>query len=388
MTQHSEPKSVALLVDTSTGWGRRLARGVMSYANQHHPWDLWLEPRGQEESLRLPRGWRGDGVIARVSTRAMADHLTEIGKPVVNVSAIQTTGPDFPRVTTDTEAAVQMALDHFLDRGLRQFGYVGLPRRAYSLTRQKAFADACARSGCQCVIFNPQLPRSNTTPWERQQVALHQWLRDLAKPVGILTWGVRRGLEVITAARHEGIRIPDELAVMGSDDDELLCEAVRPSLTGLKIASEQIGHEAAAMLDQYMHHHAAPIKTIAITPTGVVARGSTDVLAMDDPDVIAAIRFIRSNANRAIHVDDVAHAVAMSRRSLERRFQKAFDRTIADEIARVHIERARQLLAESDLPIPQVAEAAGFGSPEYLATVFRRQYGITPLKYRFQVRGR
>lgn len=379
---------VALLVHTSTGWGRRLARGVIHYASQHGPWDLWLEPRGQNESLRLPAGWQGDGVIARIADRATADHLRSFGKVVVNVSAISITGTQFPRVTTDIGAEVELALQHFLDRGIRNFGYVGLPRRGYSIALQKAFVEACAEVSCESIPFNPNLRGGGKTSWEGQRGALAEWLASLPKPVGIFTWGVQRGLEVIATARIAGLRVPDEVAVLGGDEDELLCEAVWPSLSGIKTDADQIGHIGAALLDRLIRGETVSEKALYVEPTGVAARGSTDVLALDDPDVIAAVRFIRDHADQAIRVNDVAHAMAMSRRSLERRFLRAFDRTIAEEIARVHMQRAKMLLAESDLPIPNVAEAAGFGSPEYLATVFRREFGVTPLKYRAQVRGR
>jgi len=211
---------VALLVDTSTGWGRRLARGVMNYAGKHGPWDLWLEPRGQNEPLRLPASWQGDGVIARVASRMMADHLRESGKVIVNVSGIRISGPQFPCVTTDISAAVRLAVEHFLDRGIRNFGYVGLPRRDYSLARQEAFREACAAVSCQCLAYRPKLRGAGGTAWERQRAALADWLVNLPKPVGIFTWGVRRGLEVIAAARNAELRIPDDLAVLGGDEDE------------------------------------------------------------------------------------------------------------------------------------------------------------------------
>lgn len=384
----SEVPSVAILVDTATGWGRRLIRGIIAYVNKHGPWDVWLEPQGQHERLRLPRGWRGDGAIARISSRAMADHLHAANCPVVNVSAIRVTGPAFPRVTTDAAAVARLAVEHFQDRGIHQFGYVGLPRRAYSIDRQRVFAAACHAAGCSCLSFTPRDQSSATTAWQNHRDALRQWLVDLPKPAGILTWGVRRGMDIIYAARPCGLQIPDDVAVLCGDDDELLCESVSPSLSGINVPSEQIGHESAALLDRLMKTGAALTQPIYLEPTGINARASTDVLALRDSDVVAAVRFIRKHADQLMSVDDVATSVAVGRRSLERRFQKELNRTIGDEIARVHLERAKQLLAETDMPIPQVAVASGFGSPEYMATVFRRAVGLTPRKYRTQVRGR
>jgi len=195
-------------------------------------------------------------------------------------------------------------------------------------------------------------------------------------------------VDVINAARRGGVRVPDDIAVLGGDDDELLCQAVRPSLSGIVVASEQIGHDAAAMLDRMMSGKRLESKEAYCEPSGISARNSTDILALNDADVVAAIRFIRDHAERPLCVNEVAQAVAVSRRLLERRFQRELRRTMGEEIARVHLERAKLLLAQTDLPIPRVAEASGYGSPEYLASVFRRATGITPLKYRTRVRGR
>jgi LacI family transcriptional regulator len=387
MKRTSAPR-VAVLVDTSTGWGRRLIRGIFGYVNKHDPWDIWLEPRGQNERLRLPAGWRGDGVIARVATRAMSEHLRKSRAKVVNVSAIQVPDSRFPRVTTDNLALVTLAFDHFRDRGIRSFGYVGLPNRAYSLDRQRLFSKTCEADGCPCDVFAPSGRRRGSSHWLREQQSLQHWLQGLPKPVGILTWGVRRGVDVINAARRGSVCVPDEAAVLGGDDDDLICQAVRPSLSGIVVASEQIGHDAAAMLARLMSGNLLDATRTCCEPFGISARNSSDVLALDDPDVAASVRFIRDHADSPLRVIDVAEAVAVSRRSLERRFHRELRRTIGDEIARVHLERAKLLLAQTSMPIPRVAKASGYGSPEYLANVFRRSTGLTPLKYRTRVQAR
>jgi LacI family transcriptional regulator len=376
---------IAVLVDTSTGWGRRIIRGIYNYVHKQGPWDIWLEPRGQDEDLRLPRGWAGEGIIARISTAGMAKHLLKASVPTVNVSGIALPGVDLPRVTSDNLATVRLAIEHFTDRGIRCVGYVGLPRRSYSLLRQRLFVEECQRRDIAHDVFHPKGGRGNTF-WERQRSAMETWLESLPKPAGVLTWGIKRGVEAIDAAVRRGLRVPDDVAVLAGDDDDLLCRAVRPTLSGIIVPAEQIGHDAAQMLDQLMKRERLMERTVTLPPTGVAARNSTDVLAMDDVDVVAAVRFIRYHAHRPLRIDDVAHAVATSRRSLERRFQKAMGRTLGEEIARVHLDRARSLLETTDMPIPKVAENSGYGSPEYMACVFRSELGVTPLKYRLQSR--
>jgi LacI family transcriptional regulator len=209
----------------------------------------------------------------------------------------------------------------------------------------------------------------------------------LPKPTGVLAWGVRRGNDIIEEAVHRGIKVPEEVAVLG-DDDELLCEAVQPPLSGVNVPSEQIGLEAAAILDQLIKGEVVACRERKLAPTGVVSRASTDVLAIDDQEVAEAIRLIRSSASHPLTVSDVAESLAISRRSLERRFKEVLNRTIGEEIARVHLEQAKRLLATTEMAVPAVAQASGFGSPEYLATVIKRHTGLTPRQYRRQCRGK
>lgn len=379
---------VAILVDTSTGWGRRLIRGVANFAMMHGPWNIWLEPRGQSERLQLPETWQGDGVIARVSTRQMAEHLASKNLATVNVSAIRVPGFCFARVSTDETKLAQLTVDHFLDRRILQIGYVGLPHRAYSADRKNCVQEACRRAELPCHIYVPRNAGGTSCSWSRQQESLRRWLVELPKPVGILTWNVPLGLDVINAARSGGFLVPEDIAVLSGDDDELLCETTRPSLSGIVVASEQIGYEAAAVLAKAMAGAKIDDFEKKLSPSGSTARASTEVLAIEDPDVLAAVRFIRGNPDKQLRVVDVANAVVVSRRVLERRFQREFNRTLGDEIARVHFERAKLLLATTDMPIPKVADASGYGSPEYLAAVFRKQMGRSPLKYRIQLQGR
>lgn len=395
MTQRSErvPR-VAVLVDTSTGWGRRLIRGVSNYIKKHGSWDVWIEPRGQSEEVRLPRNWQGDGVIARISTRQAAEHLIRRRLPVVNVSAIRASRHRFVRVAVDEDELAAVAVEHFTERGLPSIGYVGLPDRSYSNDRMSALARSCGDRGMAFYEYPGSTPAAGAveggapTTWSREHKLLSEWLGGLPKPVGVLSWDVALGLRLLSAAKATGFRIPDDIAVLSGDDDELLCEMCDPTLSGIVVPSEQMGYEAARSIAQQLNGEPAEPIATRFKPTGIIARVSTDVLAVDDPELASAIRFIRSSADRPIQVADVTDRVMTSRRSLERRFQRRFNRTIGEEIAKVHLERAKYLLGHSDLPIPKVSDAAGYGSPEYFATVFRKAVGMSPLAYRMQCQGR
>ncbi len=382
------PPSVAVLVDTSTGWGRRLIRGIISYARKHGPWRLWIDDRGQNEPMHLPPGWVGDGIIARVSSHAIAKHIAAMGVPVVNISGIELRGVDFPRVTTDVHAAAKLAAKHFLDRGFRHFGYCGPQRLSYVDSHRHAFVEALRDAGYPCGVYRPGSGVTARDGWPVLQEDLARWLKEIPKPAGVFTWGNKRGREVIYACQRVGLLVPEHVAVLGGDDDDLLCSACSPPLSGTMVASEQIGHEGAAMLDQLMGGEKLLSEAIYIEPTGIVTRQSTDTLSIDDSDLALAIRFIREHASEPIQVEDILAEVAISRRHLERRFQELLGRTPAAEIRRVHLQRAKELLSHTDLSIPDVAAGSGFGSPEYLAYVFKQETGLSPLKYRTQIRGR
>ena len=379
---------VAVLVDTATGWGRRLVRGIGRYARKHGPWHIWIDARDQRAMIKLPPKWQGEGIIARIQNHAMARHVAAAGVPTVNVSAVKLKGVEGPQVITDLQASARMAAEHLLDRGFRNFAYCGLERWSYTEYHKQGFVKALREAGCECLVYKARQKEGFLTPWHVQQQGLIRWLKPLPKPVGILAWTTNCGREVINACRKAGLLVPEQVAVLASDEDELLCELCNPPLSGIALTSERIGYEAAATLDRLMQGRRPTENPILIEPTGVIARQSTDTLAIDDDDMARAIAFIRSHATKPIQVSDVLREIAMSRSRLERRFQETLGRTPAAEIRRSHIDRAKNLLAETDLSIPDVAEASGFGSREYLAYAFKSETGLTPREYRSRIRVR
>jgi len=385
--QSSKTPHVAVLVDTATGWGRRLVRGIVNYGRGRGPWYLWITSGGQQTPLWLPPGWSGDGIIARIGTRAAARHVAAAGVPVVNISAIEIPGVDFPRVATDLTAAGRMAAEHLLDRGFRRFAYYGLERRPFVERHYRGFARAVAGVCRQTPFYGVrfEVGAGARTTWLTRQSRLQAWLAGLAKPVAIVAWTTEQGRELIHACRRAGLLVPEHIAVLAADNDELLCEACVPSLSGIALTSERIGYEAAAVLDRLMRGGRAGKRPVLIAPTGVVTRQSTDTLAIDDPDLARAVAFIRGHATDPIGVRDVLREVPVSRRWLERRFHEVLGRGPGEEIRRLRLERAQLLLAQTDMSIPQVAQAAGFGSREYLAAAFKAKTALTPQEYRRSV---
>jgi LacI family transcriptional regulator len=379
---------VAVLVDTSTSWGRRVVRGINNYTLKHEPWQLFVEARGLEERIQAPAGWEGEGIIARVGNNPMAEDLLARKLPVVNVSGIELDHQSFPQVTTNMERVGAMALEHFQDRGFRQFAYFSLLGLSYVAAQQRAFIAAVNQSGHPCEVYGV-MPHGGAEPdWNLDAGKLQAWLRALPKPVGILTWNANSGRQLIYACEQARLHVPEEVAILSATDDDLLCEVSHIPMSAIVVAAEQIGYQAAELLDRSMRGRKVPSRPVLLPPIGVATRQSTETLAIRDAALVKAVSFIRENASRMIQVADVTRHASISRRGLERRFMQVLGRTPAAEIRRVHLERAKKLLLETDLAIPDVAEDSGFGSPEYMTYVFRAEFNQSPLKYRKHIRNR
>jgi LacI family transcriptional regulator len=288
-------------------------------------------------------------------------------------------------VWADSEGAARVAAEHLLERGFEYFAYVGVPERIWSQRRGDSFCSAIRQSGFEPYIY--QSPRSKKDrDWEREQSILAEWIKQLPKPVGIMACNDDRGREVLDACRFAGVHVPEEVAVIGVDDDELFCELADPPLSSVALNAEHGGYRTAQVLDQLMKHKLTTPQRLIVEPTHVVTRRSTDVKAYNGREVGTALGFIHRNRARDITVNDVAEATGLSRRNLEVKFRKAVGKTIREEIQRIRLDHAKRMLRETDLPISQIAEASGFNSPSYLTQVFRKEVGVTPAKYRSQVR--
>lgn len=381
---YRSPLRVAVLVDTSTTWGRGIVAGIGDYCREHQRWEIFVEPRGQEEQMRLPKGWQGDGVIARVGEPQLADELSASGQPVVNVSSILLAeSARFPRVTTDLVASGEMAANHFLERGFRNFAYFSLKGLSYVSTHQQAFAQAVQQAGGELASLTVK-PRAGAEPdWRMDLAKLAEWIRRLPKPVAILCWNASSGRELIFACHEAGIHVPEEVAVLCQADDEILCEISIVPLSAVAVAADRIGYQAAGMLDQLMRRRKPAQRNLLISPLSIVTRQSTQTIALSDPVLVKALSFIRQNATQPwFGVPDVARHAGASRRGLERKFMEVLQHPPAEEIRRIRLEQAKRLLAETRLPMPQVAESAGFSSQAYLASSFRHHFGTSPLQFR------
>ncbi len=373
-------KQVALLIETSNAYARGLLRGVVTYIREHQPWSLYLAEHGRGD--RPPAwlaDWRGDGIIARIETPPVAQALRRKKMPIIDVSAARLL-PAVPWFETDDAGVAQVAFEHLRQRGLKRFAFCGDPRFNWSNWRAEHFARAALAEDAPCFIYESSRRFARDDTGQVEDLA--RWIRKLPKPVGVMTCYDLRGQQLLDACRRAGIAVPDEVAVVGVDNDELLCELSHPPLSSVIPNSIRAGYEAAALLDRLMAGGAVDSHTHLIPPLGVVTRQSTDVLAVDDPHVARAVRFIREHACEGITVADVLRAVPQSRRLFERRFRKILGHTPHDEILRVQLDRVKMLLSQTDLPLAEVAGRAGFTHVEYLSVVFKKKVGVPPSHYR------
>jgi LacI family transcriptional regulator len=370
---------VALLIETSNEYARDLLRGIITYIREHRPWSIYLSEQGRGGAPPAwLRHWDGHGIIARIENRHIARAVRATGLPAVDVSAARLV-PELPWVETDDQAISALAAEHLLERGFRHFAFCGAERFQWSAWRRDAFVEAIRAAGYDCQVF-----ADGGGPADQEQARLGRWVRGLPKPVGVMAAYDLRGRQVIDACREEEIAIPDELAVVGVDNDELICELCDPPMSSVRPQAERTGYAAARLLDDLLNGRAPKERALRIAPQAVITRRSSDVLAIEDAEISALVRYIRDNACDGIDVGNLLARTTLSRRVLESRFRALFGHTPHEQILRAKLTRVKELLLDSELTLAQIAERSGFAHVEYLSVVFKKKVGQTPSSFRAQ----
>ena len=373
---------VALLIETSNSYGRGLLRGIHAYVRDHGPWSTYLPEQGRgDPPPGWLKNWNGDGIIARIENRQIAQAIGKLKLPVVDVSAARAL-PSTPWVETDDDVIVRLAVEHLIERGFKNFGFCGDARFAWSRLRGAAMERLLAESGRKCHAIEIGSKGSTASRPVNEEAQLTSWLKSLPRPIGIFACYDIRGHQLLEICRRNDIAVPEQVAVLGVDNDELLCALADPPLSSVAPDTHRTGYVAAELLDQMMKGQRVPAEPHLVKPLELITRQSTDVLAVDDPHVAQAARFIREHACDGVNVEDVLTRVPLTRRALECRFKKLLGRTPHEEIQRVQLRRVEQLLKETDLSISAIADRAGYKYGEYLSAAFKRKYGITPGEYR------
>ncbi len=381
-------RRVILLIAPTRAFDRGLLQGIAQYANERGPWTFYREPPHyhaidwkKKVTDRLSTG-QVDGIIMREPERI--EEIIRRRIPGICAPVTKRTIEGFINIIIDNDAVGTLGAEHLLQCGFRHFAYCGLEDIYWSAKRGEAFQKRIAEAGFACCLYEPLKGKDMQALWEKEEPHLVAWLQSLPKPVGIMACNDDRSQHVLDACHVARIHVPSEVAILGVDDDEFICRLANPALSSICLNAEKLGYRAAQLLDRVMAGEACHETTIEGLPTHVVARSSTDILLVEDREVSEAIRFIRRNADRPLQVDDVAEAIALSRRSLQQRFSKAIGRSVHSQILRERVNRITQLLVETDLTVAQIAEKMCVSSAKQLDRVFTRFQGTTPTAYRLR----
>jgi LacI family transcriptional regulator len=376
---------IAVLMESHRKSLRAVLRGIAAYGRDHGPWSLYhLEGPLEPALVDNLHGWRGDGVIFRSDHGELIRKVARLGLPWLNLRHVFDSD-DVIQMGRHHQAVARLAAEHLLQRGFEHFAYCGFQGQPFSDRRGEAFVHCLAAKAPQPALFTGlrwEFRGSVSDDNRRREDSLAQWLGDLPKPVGLMTCSDLCGQKVLRACSELGIAVPEQVAVVSVDNDDLLCELCDPPLSSVDPDFEKMGYESAAALDRIIRNEPPPAHGTAVEPLGVVLRASSDVQAIADPEVAAAIHYIRQHACEGILVEDVFRAVRLSRSTLERRFAKLVGRSPRAEIMRRQIERVQRLLVQTDFPLKKIAQISGFNYPESMCHLFKRIVGQSPMAYR------
>lgn len=379
---------VALLIESSHGYGRDLLLGIAKFLRIHGPWAIEFEEGNPCEVLpNWFKNTKWDGIMVRVKTRAVGNVIGKIGIPAVDLYG-GIPNLKIPTIRSDEAVVGRLAAEHLLERGFRQFAFCGFNGTDWSDMRKESFERCVGDAGFPCQAFQnprPSLPVGASNYEEhgsKYELQLAKWLESLPSPVGLMACNDARARQVVNLCREMNLKVPDDVAVIGVDKDEIISELSDLPISSVILDTPRIGYEAAALLDRLMRGAAILQEKILIEPKGVATRLSTEVLAVNDRHVAAALRFIRDHACEGISIPDVLKAIPCSRSSLERRFAQILRRSPKEEIIRAQLDRAKRLLADSNLKLSSVAEKVGFQHVEYLSRLFKKKTGLTPGEFR------
>jgi LacI family transcriptional regulator len=374
-------KKIAMYFPIVTHYQHGVARGAMRYAREHGPWQFfgagWMFT-----PIKDITSWRGDGIITLLS-RAIKEEiriLDSTGIPYVDAGETMD-HPIMARVCNDPESIARLVAEHFLKNGFRHFAFIGDSRISWSKKRCDHFIHVLARAGFDCRVIEIQNPEEMS---DSQRDMLCNILKDLPKPCGIMTCNDTWGASTLGLCASIGIHVPEELAVVGVDNDDIYRELWDPPLSSVQTNHELIGYMAAEVLDGLMHNKMPSEQTMYVPPIELVTRGSSDILAIKDDAVSKVVSYIREHAHRPVHVSDTLQVVPLSRRAMEVRFKKQMGHTIHEELQKQRLQIACRLLKESNAPIASIAKSSGFKSHQRFAAVFKQAMGMSAAAYRQQ----
>lgn len=372
----SELRTIVVCGLSASGMGSAILSGIVRFAERRGGWRLNVTLDANLDRRQC------DAVIGALHSSELVDQVVASGRPAVNVSD-RLDDRRVAKVCCDERAVGQMAAEHLLDLGYRRLVYVGVPQAHFSVLRYAGFTEALRGAQLECEVFRPE--DEEQLDWEGRLAALPGWLGGLKKPVGVFCGNDAAAGSVWGACVRAGVACPEEVAIVGVDNEAAACLTTTPALTSIALPFERMGHEAARLIATWLEGH-APSLPAPLPPVGLIARGSTRAGGSDDPVVRAALSYIAANIGEAIDVESVLDELGVSRRLLETRFRASLGKSPAQAIRAARLQQARQLLVSTDLPVTEVAERCGCANLARLAELFRREIGRTPSAVRAEAR--
>ncbi len=376
-------KKIALLIETSTSYGRELIRGITRYANLNTSWIFFNEPRGIMDKLPRLFKWKPDGIIMRDTPENMK--LLKLNIPIIVSIRYEKVVEGVPNILSDSNEIGKIAVEYFRNKGFTQFAFCGFEDMPWSKEREQAFEKAVLPNEFLSIYKSKKLKHD----YDQEMEWLVQWLKSLPKPIALLACNDIKGSNIIEACKSAQIKIPQEIAVLGVNNDDMVCEITSPPLSSISLDIMNAGYEAGKTLDRMIKKRNEineNTRKILISPKEIITRTSTDIFAINDPIIASSLHYISENIKNAIQVSDVAKYVGTNRRNLERRFKRFLGRSVYEEIKRAKIDAISKVLLETNLSISEIAFNMGFHDDHHIARYFKSYKGVSPLKFREKFR--
>lgn len=377
---------IILLSDFSEEYNKNLLRGITRYSKDHGPWTFCKMPTYYRETigidgiLKWAKEWEADGIIGQFYNDEEVEKFTQAKIPVI-AQDFKERFTDIPNITGAYKETGRLGAEYFLKKGFRNFAFYGFGNIVWSRERAEGFEERIQEAGFD-VHYYEHKDSHAIDLWYYKPSALSVWLKSLPKPIALMTCDDNQGHHITEAAKHAGIRIPDEVAVLGVDNDEMVCDLSDPPLSSIELDSEKSGYEAARSMEQMIEEKTCCAPDIVVKATQVVTRHSTDIFASKDKYIVSALKYIHGNLDKNLKVDQVLKEVPLSRRSLEKRFIMTTGYPVYEYIYNQRIEKFTQKLLETDMTIFEIALDLGLSDSKNIARQFKQIKGVTPMEYR------
>ena len=374
-------KKIALIFNHDIGYCRDVLHGIQEFHLERENW-IFRDGPSDKKILKPLKEWQPDGIIAHVFDEELALELNNLNIPIINTTQTVPNSP-LPVIDVDNEEVGRLAANYIMQKQFTDYGYFGSDWAQFSVLRHKGYAELLKKNNrglkfCN-VNFLPRLPVDES--WVNYDQSIKEWILNLEKPAAIFASNDTPAKYLAEVCQQIGVKIPDDVAILGVDNNLMECTLSTPPISSIEIPAKKIGYKAAELLEKVMNGKKIPQQTF-LSPSGIIPRRSTDILAVEDKDVAIALSFIRNNLHRRVLIDEICEKVGVSRRHLERKFRRDTGKSIHNEIRDSQIELAKNILRENKKTIVEVAELCGSNSTRSFSTVFKSCTGMTPSEYR------